>query len=292
MKKLSGLIRSNKILVIPGAYDVFSAKIIEKSGFPAVYLTGYGTSASLLGLPDLGFLTLNELCGVAGNICSVIKIPLISDAESGFGNVLNVARTVREFEKAGVQAIHLEDQIVPKKHKPDGFPQVVGLQEHADKIRIAVRSRKSKDFLIIGRTDSLERHGVEEAVKRANAYQKAGADIIFVHGIKRKEDVRAIARHVKAIKLINYSAFTVSDQEYLPPLSELEELGYKIIILAIEPLLVSAGAMAHFLKQVRNETGIENLKQFFISQKKLEEYLEIRNFRYHENNFLPESGAL
>ena len=140
-KKLRSMLQGDKIIVAPGVYDAIGAKLVERVGFEAVYITGFGVSASLIGQPDLGLITLTELATHAKNIDSAVTLPVIADAESGFGNALNVARAVGEYEKAGVAALHIEDQIVPKRYKPDGMPQVVSMEEHVNKIRSAVEAR-------------------------------------------------------------------------------------------------------------------------------------------------------
>ena len=201
MKKrsLASLLKSRDILVVPGAYDVFSARLIAQQGFPAVYLTGAGTTASLLGRPDLGFITLTEMCLVVRNICQAIDVPLIADGESGFGNAMNVARTMREYEQAGAAAIHLEDQFVPKRYAGNDAAQIVPVDEHVAKIKLAVKSRTRDDFLIIGRTDCVQSLGLDEAIRRGNAYHDAGADISSFTGSRperncAKSDEPCVAR--------------------------------------------------------------------------------------------------
>jgi len=293
-KDLSSLLRSRRIIVAPGAYDAFSARMIEHYGFPAVYLTGYGTTASRLARPDIGFITLNDMCSTVRGICQVVRVPLIADAESGFGNAVNLVRTVREYERAGAAAIHLEDQIVPKRHAGSAVPEVVPCEEHAARIRLAVRSRSSRRFLIIGRTDCIQALGLEEAIRRGNAYREAGADIIFVHGISTRDELRQVGRRVRGPKLVNYSALTLSDDPAPLELSELESLGFSIVIVAIEPLFAAAKGMAAMLDALRKKGPVASIRAGMQGKKEFEDVLGAASYRDLEDAYLPrirEDGA-
>jgi 2,3-dimethylmalate lyase len=294
---LAALLKRKKIVVAPGAWDALSARLIARHGFPAVYLTGYGTTASLLARPDIGFVTLSDMCGVVRNIANAIDVPLIADAESGFGNAVNITRVVREYEQAGAAAIHLEDQVVPKRFGGEDTPQVVPAEEHAAKIRIAVKSRRSPDFLIIGRTDCVERLGLDEAVRRGNAYRKAGADIIFVHGIKTAEEIREVGRAVRGPKLVNYSALTLSGHAAPPTVQDLENWGYSIAIFAIEVLFSAAGAARRALQTIAEgvRTGdgvVEALRPSMMGKSDLESLLDAAAYREMEEVFLPAAGGV
>ena len=181
--KFRELVESREILVMPGAYDALSAKLIEASGFDVVYMTGYGQSASKLGAPDVGLMTMSEMAERAKDMCAAVSVPVICDGDTGFGNVVNLVRTVREYERAGAAAIQLEDQTMPKKCGHMLGRQVVDAEEMVNKIRAAVAARQDPDFLIIARTDVRTNHGVEEAIRRARLYEQAGADIIFVESL-------------------------------------------------------------------------------------------------------------
>ncbi|MGH6645202.1 MAG: isocitrate lyase/PEP mutase family protein, partial [Bradyrhizobium sp.] len=165
------------MVAAPGCYDCVGARAIERAGFDAVYMTGAGTAASL-GYPDYGIVTMTEMAENAGRIARAIKMPVIADADTGYGNLNNVVRTVRNYEAAGVQAIHLEDQVTPKKCGAMKGLALISKEEHADKIRIAVATRKSPDFLIIGRSDARIPLGLDEAIARGQAYAAAGADLV------------------------------------------------------------------------------------------------------------------
>ena len=192
--KFRQLVESREILVMPGAYDALSAKLVEASGFPVAYMTGYGQSASKLGAPDVGLMTMSEMAERAKDMCAAVSIPVICDGDTGFGNVVNLVRTVREYERAGAAAIQIEDQRMPKKCGHMLGRQVVDAQEMVNKIQAACAARHDPDFLIIARTDARTNHGVEEAIRRAKLYEQAGADIIF-GGDAPGQPVRHKAHH-------------------------------------------------------------------------------------------------
>ena len=196
---LRQLLEQNKVVRIPGAYDGMSARIAQQIGFPAVAFSGNAVSASLLGVPDLGVLGMTENIEHAGRVARNLDIPLLCDADTGYGGVMNVIRTVRDFEAAGVAGIHIEDQVTPKRCGllPQGIP-VVSREEQAVKIRAAVDARSSRDFLIIARTDAKSMHGLEDACARARAYIEAGADAALVMGANTPDELRYVADIVRA----------------------------------------------------------------------------------------------
>jgi len=176
------------MVVAPFVFDAFTAKIAQSIGFRALYMTGNGTAARL-GMTDVGLATLTEMVENLRSICAAVDLPVIADADTGYGNPINVTRTVREYERAGAAALHLEDQVFPKKCGFFEGKQVVPLEEHVQKIRAALDARQDPDFVIIARTDALAVHGWDETVRRAEAYYEAGADLVFVDGIKTLEDL-------------------------------------------------------------------------------------------------------
>ncbi|HEY8370649.1 MAG TPA: oxaloacetate decarboxylase [Thermodesulfobacteriota bacterium] len=193
------LLEQGRVTRIPCAYDGFSARIAEQAGFPAVALSGNAVSGSILGLPDIGVMGMWENVAHCGRIARSLRVPLVCDADTGYGGVTSVVRTVREFEAAGVAAIHIEDQVTPKRCGilPQGIP-VVSQAEHVAKIRAAVEARESRDFLVIARTDAKSMHGLEEACRRARAYIEAGADAAMVVGANTPEELRYAASVVRA----------------------------------------------------------------------------------------------
>ncbi|MBM4440729.1 MAG: isocitrate lyase/PEP mutase family protein [Candidatus Rokubacteria bacterium] len=225
--RLRKMLEEPGIIVAPGAYDGFSARLIEAAGFKAVYMTGAGTAASHLGQPDLGLATLTEMASHAGHLASCISLPLIADADTGYGNALNVVRTVREYEKAGVAGLHIEDQVAPKKCGHIAGKQVVEAKEFADKIRAAVEYKTDPDFVVIARTDARAVTGLDDAIARANLYREAGADLIFFEAPQTVEEIQRVAREVKAPLLAN-----MVQGGKTPGLTvkELEDLGFKMVI--------------------------------------------------------------
>ena len=228
--RLRQLLNTRRTIVAPGCYNALSAKILDTVGFPALYMTGYGTSLSLLGMPDAGLCTMTEMHGNARYIANAVKVPVIADADNGYGNAINVIRTVREYVQTGVAAIHLEDQIIPKRCGHVAGRRVVSIEEAVGKIRAADHARREidPDFVLIARTDARGAHGgsLDDAIRRANAYLEAGADVAFVEGPTSKDEVRRVCREVKGPILYNQTG--VSPRFGLP---ELEELGVAIVIL-------------------------------------------------------------
>jgi 2-methylisocitrate lyase-like PEP mutase family enzyme len=196
------LLASKKMIVAPGAIDCITGRAIAQAGFPAVYMTGAGTSATL-GYPDYGLITMSEMVGNAGRIANSIDIPLISDSDTGFGNELNVYRTVQEFERAGVAAIHIEDQVFPKKCGHLDNKELVSREDFIAKIRAAAAARRSKDFCIIARTDSRAVVNLEEAIERANAALAAGADVAFVEAPQTMAEIESVPKRVNGPCLLN-----------------------------------------------------------------------------------------
>ncbi|QDR82481.1 isocitrate lyase/PEP mutase family protein [Sporomusa termitida] len=224
---LRQLLAGPGIIVAPGAHDALTAKIIEKAGFPAVYMTGYGQAASHLGKPDVGLLTMSEMVARAANLVEAVGIPVIADADTGFGNAVNVMRTVREYEKAGVAAIQLEDQVTPKKCGHMTGRQVVPQAEMVGKIKAAVDARRDADLVIIARTDARTVHGIDEALDRAKAYEEAGADILFVESPESVGEMKRITAGFTVPVLAN---MVEGGRTPLLPVPELAAIGYQIVI--------------------------------------------------------------
>jgi 2,3-dimethylmalate lyase len=238
--KLRQLLREPGIIVAPGAYDCLTAKLIEREGFPAVYMTGAGTSLTRLGKPDLGFATLSEMVSNAAAMASTVSIPLIADADTGYGGSLNVHRTVREYEKAGVAALHIEDQVFPKRCGHLDGKQVVAAEDMVIKLRAAVEARVDEDFVLIARTDALAVTGLDDTLRRCHAYAEAGADVLFVEAVRTREEIERVVREVDIPLLYN---FVEHGKSPLLSVAELQRLGFKMVIfpgsimLAVLPLV-------------------------------------------------------
>ena len=247
-RTLRHLIEPKNGLVVPGAYDGVSARLVERAGFPVVYMTGYGTSASRLGLPDLGYAGLAEMADQARTLAAAVSIPLIADADTGYGNALGVRRTVQAYEAAGVAALHIEDQVAPKRCGHLSGHQIVPLAEFAGKIRAAVDARRDPDLLIIARTDAISAVGFDEALRRGAAAVRAGADVLFIEAPRDDDQVERVAKAFDTPLLYNYAA---GGRSPLLPFARLRALGYAIIILPVDTLLVATKAMAGFLAALR-----------------------------------------
>lgn len=234
--KLRTLLASKKMIVAPGAIDCITGRAIAQAGFSAVYMTGAGTSATL-GYPDYGLITMSEMVGNASRIVNSIDIPLISDSDTGFGNELNVFRTVQEFERAGVSAIHIEDQVFPKKCGHLDNKELVSRDDFVAKIRAASAARKSKDFCVIARTDSRAVAGLEEAIERANLALANGADVAFVEAPQTMEEIAAVPKRVKGPCLLNIVRGGKTPEIEL---EAAERMGYAI---AIVPGLLLGGIL-------------------------------------------------
>ena len=237
---LRHLLARGEFILAPGIYDGISARVADGMGFPALYLTGYGATASMLGLPDAGLATYSDMVGRAEMICSVTKTPLIADADTGYGGLLNVRRTVRGYEAAGVAAIQIEDQETPKKCGHTPGRRVVPAEEMVLKIKVAVEARRHEETMIVARTDARTAHGLDEALRRATLYEAAGADVIFVESPESEAELERIGREVSKPLLANMVEFGKT------PRVEVERLKKWGFDLAIYPGLgfsVAAEAM-------------------------------------------------
>ena len=248
--RLRELLVQRGLLVAPGAYDALSARLIAQAGFPAVYMTGFGTVASVLGQPDVGLLTMSEMVSRAAALAAVVgDRPLIADADTGYGNPINVRRTVREYERAGVAAIHIEDQVWPKKCGHMEGKQVISVDEMVQKIRAAVDARQDPDFVIIARTDANAVYGLEDALRRGRAYREAGADVIFIEAPRSIEELRAIAQAFPDVPLL-YN-WAESGKTPLLPLEEIHALGFKLVIFPVSMLFAATQALLDLLEALK-----------------------------------------
>jgi 2,3-dimethylmalate lyase len=246
--RLRALLESAQTIVAPGAFDPLAARLVEEAGFPAVYMTGFGTSAALLGRPDVGLLTMTEMAGNAGRIAACVDIPVIADADTGYGNPLNVIRTVGAYEAAGVAGIHIEDQVAPKKCGHMEGKLVIPPQEMAEKIRAAVEARAQPEFVIIARTDARAVEGLERALERGRLYREAGADALFIEAVLSEQEAEEVARAFPGVPLL----FNWAEGGKTPPVSlgRLTELGYRIVIFPISTLLAATAAMRGILREI------------------------------------------
>jgi 2-methylisocitrate lyase-like PEP mutase family enzyme len=247
---------ADEMVLAPGCYDALGARLIEDAGFSAAYMTGFGTAASRLGRPDIGLMTLTEMVDNARRIAQAVDIPLIADADTGYGNPINVIRTVHDYEAAGVSAIHLEDQVMPKKCGHMDGKHVVPPAEMAAKVAAAVAARRSPEFLIIARTDARAVEGLDAALDRARLYRDAGADVLFVEAPQSEAEIEAVARAFPDVPLL----FNYAEGGKTPPVTHafLRDLGFKLVIFPLTILLAATEAIQSALTRVKADgTPIE-----------------------------------
>lgn len=235
-------------ILAPGAYDALSARLIEAAGFPAVYMTGFGSAASLLGRPDVGLLGMTEMVDNARRIAGAVAVPVIADADTGYGNPINVIRTVHEYEHAGVAAIHIEDQLSPKKCGHMEGKQLVSVEEMLAKVRAAVAARRT-DLVLIARTDARAVEGLDGALNRARLYQQAGADVIFFEAPQSEAEIETVAYKLSDVPLL----FNWAEGGKTPPIAyaRLRELGFRIVIFPIGAMLAATRAIRDLLQTIR-----------------------------------------
>lgn len=286
-QRLRGRLAQGPVIIAPGIYDAYGARLVEQAGFEAVYMTGNGVSASLLGRPDVGLADLTLMTSHAHRIAACVDIPLISDADTGYGNAVNVRHTVQEFEAAGVAAIHIEDQASPKRcGQLPGARPVIGLDEAVGKIEAAVAARRDPDFVIIARTDAAEAHGLDEAIRRGKAFHKAGADVIFVEmkaGPSVLDDFKRVTSEVGAPCLVNMGAGGKLDEL---DAEGLERLGLRI---AIYPGLARAAAgyaIRDALAGLKRDGNMKATRGRMLGLKEYNEALKLAEIEEWEDKYL------
>jgi 2,3-dimethylmalate lyase len=248
MATLRELLAGPEPVLAPGAYDALSARLVERAGFPAVYMTGFGASASLIGRPDVGLLSFDEMAGNARRLAQAVSVPLIADADDGYGNPLNVMRTVREYAAAGVAAVHIEDQVAPKRCGHMEGKEVIDAAEMVEKVRAAVEARGDGELLIIARTDARAVEGLDAALERARRYREAGADALFVEAPETEQEVEAVAGAFPDVPLV----FNWVDGGKTPQLTHerIRELGFALVIYPVTTLFAAARAVADVLDRL------------------------------------------
>ncbi len=239
-KQLRELLARPGVIRSLGAHDVFSALIVEQMGFESVFIGGFGTTASLLGLPDLNFLSAAEMAGAVGRMASRVSIPVIADGDTGHGDLHNVQHTIELFENAGAAGILLEDQVMPKRCGHFEKKQVIPAEEMVLKFKAAIDARSNPDFAIFARTDARQMNGIEDAIDRVNRYCEAGADIAFIEAPQSIEELELIAKNVPHTLFVNMLSGGVTP---ILSVDELHQMGYKIVVCPIESLMVCAKAM-------------------------------------------------
>src|SRR6476661_11039336 len=248
--RLRELLSAGTPLMAPGAYDALSARLIEQAGFDVVYMTGFGTTASLIGRPDVGLLSAGEMVDNARRIVSAVDVPVIADADTGYGNAINVVRTVQLYEQAGVAGIQLEDQVMPKKCGHMSGKALIGADEMVGKLRAAVAARTDPDLVIIARTDAVAVQGLADAIARARAFAEAGADALFVEAPTSEDDIARVATELKGVAPL---VFNWAEGGRTPPLSldRIAELGFSLVIYPIGALLAATAGIRALLATLK-----------------------------------------
>jgi 2,3-dimethylmalate lyase len=253
--RLRELIAGDRLVVAPGAYDALSARLVEQAGFDAVYLTGYGATASLLGRPDVGLLSMSEMADQARRFVQAVAVPVIADADNGYGGPLNVVRTVREYAAAGVAALHVEDQVIPKRCGHMEGKRVIPTGEMVEKVHAMVEARGERDIVLIARSDARAPEGLDSALQRAGAYRDAGADVIFVDALQDEAEAVAFGEAFPDVpKVINY---VEGGKTPFPDVERLGALGYRLMFSSLTALLAATGAIRARLAALRDATATQ-----------------------------------
>ncbi len=274
-KKLRDIIKNNSFVPIPSCFDALSAKLIEQAGFDVMFMSGFAASASRIGEPDLGVMTLTEVLDQLNNITDATTIPVIGDGDTGYGNAMNVQRTVKSFAKIGCAGILIEDQLSPKRCGHTPGKDVVSREEAFDRIRASVDAREEKDILIMARTDANHTHGIKEAIERAQKFYELGSDILFVEAPKTEEEMRLVCQEVPGCKIAN-----IVEGGLTPNLSmkELEQIGYNMAVYPLTALSSAMKAMVDSLNKLKlDEDRSGNLMSFTELRKRVgfDDYYEI-----------------
>ena len=280
---LSEAIAAGKFIVAPGCYDSLSAKMAEGHGFGAVYMSGLAVTASQLGQPDLELLGMAEMVRQAGLMASAVNIPIISDADTGYGGLANIERTTRAFMQAGVAAIHLEDQASPKRCGQMGGVSLIDADAMVAKLKLAVETRGDGNMLIVGRTDAFRVSGISDAIHRANLYAETGVDVLFVDGITKSEDFRQVRKAVEG-KLM--ASIVEVNAPALTKAKELEEIGYSIAIFAISSILAVAGTLDRLMADIKSSGNTDQSFTDMMTYNKLNELVCVEHYHQLWDRFL------
>lgn len=272
--QLRQLLQSGKTIIAPGVFDGLSARLVQRAKFAAVYASGGAISRSS-GYPDLGLLSFTEMFDRLSQIVDAVSIPVIADADNGYGNALNVHRTVKQFERIGVAALHLEDQQFPKRCGHLDNKKLISTQEMAQKIHVARRALINRDFIIIARTDAITVEGFDEAIKRAKAYLNAGADVIFIEAPQSMEQIETIAQQIPQPKLIN---MFYGGKTPLVPIDRLQQLGYQIVIIPSDLQRAAIHAMQETLKAIHHDGDSKALADQLVTFNEREEIIGTKDY--------------
>ena len=282
MKKLSSMIKSKKPLVIPGVYDAIGAKIAENVGFDAMFQTGYGTSATLFGMPDYGFIGATETVDNARRISNAISVPLIVDSDTGYGNALSVWKLVKELEAAGAAGIFLEDQKWPKRCGHMQGKDVISQEEYTEKLGAAIDARENKDFIIVSRTDSRATEGLDKAIERGLQNKKTGADAVFIEAPRSLDEMKRIGKEIKAplvANMIEGGATPINSAQTL------SKIGFNIILYPLSVLFANTFATMNILQELKNTGTTSKYKQKVVNFDQFNNLVELDKFKKMETKY-------
>ena len=282
--RLRKLIEEPGIISLPGSHDVLSAMLYEQAGFDACFTTGYGLSATTLGLPDYGFLTQTETMDRVRRIVDAVSIPVVADMDTGYGNPLNVIRTVEECVRAGAAGVILEDQLWPKRCGHMAGKSVIPMEEHVEKLRAAVHARGDSGLVIIARTDSRATHGLDEALRRGHAYADAGADVVFIEAPETMEELRTVTASFDVPLFAN---MIEGGRTPFLPAPELEEIGFKIVVYPLSGLFATTKVVQQMAARLKN-TGTTDGTDM-VSFDEFYELIGVPRFRELETRFAVEA---
>ena len=282
MKNLKSMLKSKKPLVIPGVYDALSAKIAQKVGFNAMFQTGYGTSATLFGMPDYGFIGASETVDNARRICRAGQVPVIVDSDTGYGNALSVWKLVKELESAGASGIFLEDQRWPKRCGHMQGKEVVSQEEYTEKLSASIDARENKDFIIVARTDARATEGLDEAIERGKQNKKTGADAIFIEAPRSIDEMKQIGKEINAplvANMIEGGATPLSSAE------SLNKMGFNIILYPLSVLYANTFATMNILTELKKSGNTSKYKQKVVNFDQFNDLVELTKFRKMEKKY-------
>jgi len=282
MKNLRSMLKSSKPLVIPGVYDAIGAKIAEKVGFDAMFQTGYGTSATLFGMPDYGFIGATETLDNARRICRAVSVPVIVDSDTGYGNALSVWKLVKELESAGASGIFLEDQKWPKRCGHMQGKEVISQEEYTEKLGAALDARENKNFIVVARTDARATEGLDAAIERGIKNKKTGADAIFIEAPRSLDEMRTIGRSIKGplvANMIEGGATPMSSSEIL------NKIGFKIILYPLSVLFANTFATMNILEELKKTGTTAKFKQKVVNFDQFNDLVDLPKFRKMEKQY-------
>ena len=282
MKKLSSMIKSKKPLVIPGVYDAIGAKIAEKVGFDAMFQTGYGTSATLFGMPDYGFIGATETVDNARRISNAISVPLIVDSDTGYGNALSVWKLVKELESAGAAGIFLEDQKWPKRCGHMQGKEVIPQEEYTEKLGAAIDARENKDFIIVARTDARATEGLDKAIERGLQNKKTGADAIFIEAPRTLNEMKKIGKEIKTPLVANMIEGGATPMNSAQTLNK---IGFNIVLYPLSVLFANTFATMNILQELKNKGTTSKYKQKVVNFDQFNSLVELDKFRKMERKY-------